>query len=81
MSVIAPQINRQFSVEVSDWRTQTTRVVEAQIAGSDSRDAFPMYDRLFADGILDIRIQFGGDYNEERLDIETARWTIDYLLN
>ena len=38
------------------------------------------YDELFADGVYDISIIFGGDYNEERFDLETAKWTVEYLL-
>lgn len=54
--------------------------VEVDIEGSESRDAFPRYDALFADGVYDIAIHFGGDYNEGRFDIETAKWTVETLL-
>jgi len=51
-----------------------------EIKGSASRDAFPKYDELFADGVYDIAIHFGGDYNEERFDLDTARWTVESML-
>ena len=47
---------------------------------SPSTDSFPDYARLFEDGVYDIALIFGGDYNEERYDIETAAWTVEYLL-
>jgi hypothetical protein len=30
--------------------------------------------------VYDIAIHFGGDYNEERYDLETAKWTVEFLL-
>lgn len=36
-------------------------------------DAYPEYAKLFDDGLLDIAIHVGGDYNAERYDILTAR--------
>ncbi|MDF1561528.1 MAG: hypothetical protein P1V51_00715 [Deltaproteobacteria bacterium] len=82
MSKVAPESNdpRTFVVEVKDWGEATGEQVTVTIAGSESRDAFPKYDELFADGIFDIAIHFGGDYNTERYDLETAKWTVEYLL-
>ena len=71
---------RTFSVDVSDFGGTNPDTVEVQIEGSPSRDAFPKYDELFADGVLDIAIHFGGDYNKERLDLETAEWLVEHLL-
>ncbi len=83
MSQLAPGTasRRTFSVTVQDWSEPTGETVEVEIAGSESRDAFPKYDELFADGIYDIGIHFGGDYNEGRFDLETAKWLVEYLLN
>jgi hypothetical protein len=36
-------------------------------------DAYPDYAQWFADGVLDVAIQVGGDYNEARYDLKTAR--------
>lgn len=55
-------------------------VMPVAIDTSPSTDAFPKYDELLADGVYDIAIHFGGDYNEERYDLETAKWTVEYLL-
>ncbi len=52
----------------------------ASIAPTASRDAFPKYDELFADGIYEISVHFGGDYNDERYDLETAKWLVETLL-
>lgn len=52
----------------------------ASIAPTASRDAFPKYDALFEDGIYEISVHFGGDYNEERYDLETAKWLVETLV-
>ncbi len=82
MSKLAPEgsAERTFTVEVRGWAEEEGEPVTLTIRGSDSRDAFPRYDRLFADGVYDIGIHFGGDYNSERFDLETARWLVQYLL-
>ncbi|PIE18119.1 MAG: hypothetical protein CSA66_05110 [Proteobacteria bacterium] len=74
---------RTFEVTVKDsWWSSAGEgeQVEVTIAGTESVDAFPRYDALFADGVLDIHVQFGGDYNAERYDIETARWLVEHLI-
>lgn len=81
MSKVAPgEGRRTFEIEVKDWGEAEGEKVVVEMKGSDSRDAFPRYDALFADGVFDIAIHFGGDYNEERFDLETAKWTVSYLL-
>ena len=72
---------RVFDVEVSDFDGTLQETVGVEIAGTESRDAFPRYNELFEDGIFDIAIHFGGDYNEERLDIQTAEWLVEHLLD
>ena len=82
MSKVAPDDDsgaRTFEVEVKDWGESTGEMVEVEIQGSESRDSFPKYDEIFADGVYDISIHFGGDYNDERFDLETAEWTFNYL--
>ena len=71
---------RQFEIEVSDYGAAFKERVAVEITGSESRDAFPKYDELFEDGVFDIAVHFGGDYNEERLDIDTAKWLVEHLL-
>jgi len=81
MSQLAPGTGvRTFEVEVYDWDQAVTENVTVEIRGSESRDAFPKYDELFADGVFDIAVHFGGDYNQERFDLDTASWLVDYLL-
>jgi len=82
MSQVAPESGskRTFEIEVKDWGETEGEKVVVEMAGSDSRDAFPRYDALFEDGVFDIAIHFGGDYNEGRHDLETAKWTVEYLL-
>lgn len=72
------QADQTFEVELSG--TDAPETVAVSIDASPSTDSFPRYDALFEDGVYDIAIIFGGDYNEERYDIETARWTVDFLI-
>ena len=58
---------RPHSIEVTDAEGGN-RGCEFEISGHPSHDAFPRYQELFEDGVFDIGIHFGGDYNEERLD-------------
>jgi len=83
MSQLAPgtATHRTFSVTVQEWDETAGETIEVEIRGSESRDAFPKYDELFADGVYDIGIHFGGDYNDGRFDLETAKWLVEYLLN
>lgn len=83
MSKLSPDTGgarRTFEVEVRSERGGGSDVIEFEIKGHPSHDAFPRYKELFEDGIFDIGIHFGGDYNEERLDLETAKWLVDLLL-
>ena len=79
MSKIAPEqtSTRRFDLTVDGEDSPVDIVVE----GTPSTDAFPKYDALFADGVYDIGLHFGGDYNEGRFDLETAKWTVQTLLD
>ena len=84
MSVVAPDdgsVRRTFDVDIYDsrWGGNLIETLEIEIQGSPSRDAFPRYDELFADGYLDIYMHFGGDYNSGRYDLETAEWTVEAM--
>ena len=68
-----------FDVEVKDYGEESGEMVTVDIGPTPSTDAFPKYDELFEDGIYDIAVHFGGDYNEERYDIETAKWAFQML--
>ncbi len=85
MSLVAPDdvTHRVFDVDIysSQWGGSVIDTMELGMRGSTSRDAFPRYDELFEDGVLDIAIHFGGDYNSGRYDLETARWTVESLLD
>ena len=81
MSKLSPDTSgrvRTFSVDLDTG--DTTETLEFVIEGQQNHDAFPRYGELFEDDVLDIAIHFGGDYNEERLDIETAKWLVELLL-
>jgi hypothetical protein len=82
MSKVAPEAGsrRTFEIEVKSYTDPEAEKVEVEIKGSESRDAFPKYKELFADGVFDIGLHFGGDYNEGRHDLETAKWTVEYLI-
>ncbi len=76
--VVGNDGDEAFEVQI-DGVDGTPETVTIQVEASPSTDAFPRYDVLLADGIYDIAIHFGGDYNEERYDLETAKWTVDFL--
>ena len=85
MHYVSPGENerRTFTVELSpSWGSAASEseVIELTIEGSASRDAFPKYNEMFADGVYDIAVHFGGDYNEGRHDIETAKWLVETLV-
>jgi hypothetical protein len=83
MSKLSPptgSARRTFDVEVTDVSQGGSSRIEFEISGQPSHDAFPRYRELFEDGIFDIGIHFGGDYNEERLDLETAKWLVELLI-
>ena len=63
---------RHFDPEEYDEAQLTELMME--IAPQDSEpDAYPEYEELFADGLLDVAIHVGGDYNDSRYDLQTAR--------
>ena len=83
MSKVSPETQgqrRTFTIEVKEWPDPDGEQIEVEIKGSDSRDAFPRYDALFEDGVFDIAIHFGGDYNSERFDLDSARWTVETMI-
>jgi hypothetical protein len=55
--------------------------VDVLVSPVPSTDAFPKYNEIFEDGVYDITVIFGGDYNEERYDLETAKWTVQFLID
>ncbi|MFB6350294.1 MAG: hypothetical protein ABEK29_00675, partial [Bradymonadaceae bacterium] len=73
--------SRSFEIEVEGSGDQETVTRTIDVAPSPSDDAFPKYDELFADGVYDIGLHIGGDYNEQRYDIEIAKWTVDRLVS
>lgn len=77
--VIGDDGDNAFDLEITGVDGNPTTLA-VTVEASPSTDAFPRYDALFADEVYDIAIHFGGDYNEERYDIETAKWTVEYLI-
>jgi hypothetical protein len=73
----AGQMSFAIDVEGTDGETKSLTI---EIAPSPSDDAFPKYNELFADGVYDIGLHFGGDYNDERYDIEMAKWAVNTML-
>ena len=63
----------------STWQgeTETLEVTISSIA--QSVDAWPEYPRLFEDGIFDVLVIVGGDYNEARYDRTAAKGIFDWL--
>lgn len=67
-----------FNPEDHDPSILTTLDVEITPQNSEP-DAYPEYLELFEDGLLDIAIHVGGDYNDARYDLETAEELFDRL--
>lgn len=64
----------------ADWDEGDLTTLQLEITPQQSEpDAYPEYNRLFEDGLLDVAIHVGGDYNEERHDLATARDLFDSL--
>ena len=82
MSKLAPgnATRRTFDVDIDSLYDDEKERITVEVQGSESRDAFPRYNALFADGVFDMAIHFGGDYNSDRHDLETVRWTVEHLL-
>jgi len=82
MSQLSPDTTgrRTFALTLEGWDGSDRESIEVEVRGSESRDAFPQYNKLFEDGVFDIGLHVGGDYNEERFDLDTAKWTVEYLL-
>ncbi|MEE2758288.1 MAG: hypothetical protein VYA30_16635 [Myxococcota bacterium] len=83
MSKLAPgrAQTRRFEVDIVDYNGRVSETIGVNVKGSEAKDAFPRYAELFEDGVLDIGIHFGGDYNEERFDLETAKWLVGVLVD
>ena len=45
----------------------------------DHKDSYPHYDSFVEDGVYDVTVFFGHDYNEDRWDLRTAREVFDWL--
>lgn len=69
-----------FDLQIPAASGDGEETVRIAVTPSPSTDAFPRYDEMFADGVYDIGLIFGGDYNSERYDLETAKWTVSFLL-
>lgn len=60
--------------DASEYDEEELTNLELQVEPQDSEpDAYPEYEAMFEDGLLDIAIHVGGDYNDARYDIQTAR--------
>lgn len=77
--VTGDDFDEKFEITL-DGTNGEPETIEVTVDLSPSTDAFPQYDAMFADGVLDIAIHFGGDYNTGRYDLETAKWTVEFLL-
>lgn len=84
LSVIALESGRYTDnydhFDPDDHPDEDLRELPLQIEPQDEEpDAYPEYAEMFEDGLLDIAIHVGGDYNDARYDIETAEELFDRL--
>ena len=80
MSKLSPTLRGECAHSRWTWTQETLRSLGVCHRRTTKSRYFPRYGELFEDDVLDIAIHFGGDYNEERLDIETAKWLVELLL-
>jgi hypothetical protein len=59
-----------IEVTVTSWSSEP-REETIKVTGvpTPSFDAYPRYDALFEDGVFDIAVHVGGDYNEEEVEV------------
>ena len=72
--------DRQFFLDLPASEHGDEESITVDMEPSDSKDAFPKYDVLFADGVFDVGVHMGGDYNNERYDLDRGRWFVDDFL-
>ncbi|MBK7579608.1 MAG: hypothetical protein IPI67_05305 [Myxococcales bacterium] len=61
--------SKTFDVTVSSYQAPTSETVSVIAAKTPSTDGYPRYDELFADGVFDVAVHVGGDYNKEEVQI------------
>jgi hypothetical protein len=60
--------------DAAKFPAEKVTAIDIEISPKASEpDAYPEYSKLFEDGVLDVAIHVGGDYNAERYDLTTAR--------
>jgi hypothetical protein len=61
--------SKTFDVTVTSYAEPTPETISVTAAQTPSTDAYPRYDELFADGVFDVAVHIGGDYNAEEVEI------------
>ena len=59
--------SKSFDVTVTQYAEPTSEAVRITAALSPSTDGYPRYNELFQDGIFDVAVHVGGDYNKEEV--------------
>lgn len=59
--------SKAFDVTVTQYAEPTSESVTVTAAPSPSTDGYPRYNELFQDGIFDVAVHVGGDYNKEEV--------------
>ena len=61
---------RTFEVTVTQYTGEpASETITVEAKNTPSTDGYPHYDELFADGVLDVALHIGGDYNKEQVQI------------
>jgi hypothetical protein len=59
-----------FQVTVTQYYGEpASETIQVTAAATPSTDAYPRYNELFADGVLDVALHVGGDYNAEEAEL------------
>lgn len=61
--------SKKFDVTVTSYQDPNPETIEVTAAQTPSTDGYPRYDELFADGVFDVAVHVGGDYNEEEVEL------------
>lgn len=62
--------NKTFEVTVTQYSGEpASETIQVTAAVTPSTDGYPRYDDLFADGVFEVALHVGGDYNKEQVNI------------
>jgi hypothetical protein len=61
--------SKSFEVTVKQYQEPTSETVTVTAQKTPSTDGYPRYDLMFEDGVFEVAVHVGGDYNKEEVKI------------